>query len=417
MTRMKNMSRSSLFALLGAGLLLALGFWFNEGPVGFSPVSVPENATLGEIVWLFLWPAMTTAAIAVATIAFGAAVAAYVLMVVLFAAVLLYFVSGFCVAVCRWLWCKWRSQPMEFGTVLAHTFNLAKKVRVFGMNIFFHMLSLWYKLPQKIKTAAASNVVVISCSAVLLVTAVLIAHAVASMHQRNENNDLARAMAEKGDAEAQYTLANAYWHGSGIPNDMDKAEHWFQEAAEQGHVEAQARLGLLTQMGYFSGKDSTAAHWLHKAAEQGHARARVMLGVLYWEDYETAEAKRDAVHWWREGAWQGDSIAQRYLGRAYWGDEYELWRMSCYWERESLGIAADEKEAFREAYIWYSLSDSDALDELKECNKLRNGWFSALLSGEPRISYLYLSPAELRAADEDVVRRREEINRRKKSED
>ncbi|HZU88019.1 MAG TPA: hypothetical protein VE993_02065, partial [Stellaceae bacterium] len=54
---------------------------------------------------------------------------------------------------------------------------------------------------------------------------------------------LLRALAEAGDAEAQYRLAELYETGTGVVQSFADATHWFRAAAEQGSVPAQARLG------------------------------------------------------------------------------------------------------------------------------------------------------------------------------
>src|SRR5688572_33336966 len=54
-----------------------------------------------------------------------------------------------------------------------------------------------------------------------------------------------RPLAEKGDADAAFNLGQAYRLGKGVPIDLAKAQDWLDRAARQGHVDAQATLGLL----------------------------------------------------------------------------------------------------------------------------------------------------------------------------
>src|SRR5689334_16708263 len=54
-----------------------------------------------------------------------------------------------------------------------------------------------------------------------------------------------RALAEKGDPDAQFNLGQAYKLGRGVASDLKIAQGWYEKAAEQGHEEAQANLGLL----------------------------------------------------------------------------------------------------------------------------------------------------------------------------
>ncbi len=50
--------------------------------------------------------------------------------------------------------------------------------------------------------------------------------------------------AEQGDAEAQYLLGYMYEKGNSVPQDIQKAEHWYSMAAAQWHAGAEYRLKL-----------------------------------------------------------------------------------------------------------------------------------------------------------------------------
>src|SRR5262245_29267203 len=49
-----------------------------------------------------------------------------------------------------------------------------------------------------------------------------------------------RPLADRGDADAQYNIAQAYFLGRGVPQNMTLAEQWYERAARQGHPDAQA---------------------------------------------------------------------------------------------------------------------------------------------------------------------------------
>jgi TPR repeat protein len=90
-----------------------------------------------------------------------------------------------------------------------------------------------------------------------------------------------RALAEKGNAEAQVKLADLYRIGKDLPQNFSEAAKWYRSAAEQGAAEAQFRLGEL----YFDGKGvaqdvKEAANWLEKAAAQGHQAAKAKLSEM-----------------------------------------------------------------------------------------------------------------------------------------
>ena len=85
-----------------------------------------------------------------------------------------------------------------------------------------------------------------------------------------------RMLAEKGDADAQFNLGQAYKLGRGVPADLKMAQTWYEKAAEQGHEEAQANLGLLM---FQTGQQEAAMVWIRKAADRGDPRAEFILGT------------------------------------------------------------------------------------------------------------------------------------------
>ena len=85
-----------------------------------------------------------------------------------------------------------------------------------------------------------------------------------------------RPLAEKGDADAQFNLGQAYRLGRGVPTNLSAAKTWFERAAAQGHVDAQTTLGLLL---FQNGDQAGGLNWLKKAAEQGEPRALLVYGT------------------------------------------------------------------------------------------------------------------------------------------
>lgn len=85
-----------------------------------------------------------------------------------------------------------------------------------------------------------------------------------------------RPLADRGDADAQFNMGQAYKLGRGVPADLKIAQSWYQKAAQQGHDQAQANLGLLL---FQNGKQFEAMPWIRKAADRGDARAQYVLGT------------------------------------------------------------------------------------------------------------------------------------------
>jgi hypothetical protein len=85
-----------------------------------------------------------------------------------------------------------------------------------------------------------------------------------------------RPLAEAGDPDAQFNLGQAYRLGRGVKLSLAAAQTWFKRAAEQGHLDAQANLGLLL---FDNGDRTDAVRWLKTAAERGEPRAMLIYGT------------------------------------------------------------------------------------------------------------------------------------------
>ena len=91
-----------------------------------------------------------------------------------------------------------------------------------------------------------------------------------------------RALAEQGNASAQFNLGFMYDNGEGVSEDDRQAVFWYRKAAEQGDASAQYNLGLMYDNGEGVPEDDRlAAFWYRKAAKQGNASAQLNLGLMY----------------------------------------------------------------------------------------------------------------------------------------
>jgi TPR repeat protein len=85
-----------------------------------------------------------------------------------------------------------------------------------------------------------------------------------------------RPLADRGDADAQFDLGQAYKLGRGVPQDLKTAQSWFEKAAQQGHLQAQTMLGLIL---FQNGDRARAMPWIRKGADAGDPRAQYVLGT------------------------------------------------------------------------------------------------------------------------------------------
>ena len=111
-----------------------------------------------------------------------------------------------------------------------------------------------------------------------------------------------------------YHYSSSAYLGSYLNEWLQKAFDSYQEAAEQGHIEAQYKLGMIYNL---KGYSNDAERWYKKAAEQGHADAQYGLGHMYERgDGNVLKNKRQAIRWYQEAAIQGHTGAEwslRYL--------------------------------------------------------------------------------------------------------
>ena len=104
--------------------------------------------------------------------------------------------------------------------------------------------------------------------------AVLVALATgAPVQAQTPELDELRALAEQGDAVAQFLLGAMYYRGRGVPQDYAEAVRWYRLAADQGAADAQGNLGIMYALGWGVPQDDDEAHmWLNLAAAQSTGR-------------------------------------------------------------------------------------------------------------------------------------------------
>ncbi|HKX92155.1 MAG TPA: SPOR domain-containing protein [Sphingomicrobium sp.] len=85
-----------------------------------------------------------------------------------------------------------------------------------------------------------------------------------------------RPLAEKGDADAQFNMAQAYRFGRGVSLNLATAQTWYERAADKGHAMAQYILG---RMLFMNGNHTGGVRWIKMAAEQGEPAAMLAFGT------------------------------------------------------------------------------------------------------------------------------------------
>lgn len=75
-------------------------------------------------------------------------------------------------------------------------------------------------------------------------------------------------VAERGDPDTQFFVANFYEEGRGVKKDLKQAYEWYNKAANNNHSDAQFKLGLFYQNGWGVKKDQDKAKFWYKVAEK-----------------------------------------------------------------------------------------------------------------------------------------------------
>ncbi len=166
-----------------------------------------------------------------------------------------------------------------------------------------------------------------------------------------------KALAEKGDAEAQYELSTRY---AGV-DDYKNAFLWLQKSAESGNAQANVELAKIYFMGGLgqSKNLNKGVEYLIKAAEMTNSpELQVMVGTAYLTDgseagYTLKKDLNEAEKWFRKALVSGDE--------AY---AYERERNRA---KSSLGDIYYERKDYAEAAKWYAMvGDADAQNKLAQ---------------------------------------------------
>ncbi|MBX3076420.1 SEL1-like repeat protein [Candidatus Obscuribacterales bacterium] len=127
-----------------------------------------------------------------------------------------------------------------------------------------------------------------------------------------------RALAESGDAEAQFSYARMLEDGNFLQGDIDEAVRWYRRSAEQGHVGAFWSLSKCYESGLGVEQDEEKAlQFLNAAAEGGNADAQLQLGWQYFFGSKVLEDKAKAFELFKAASDQFNLSALVWQGHCY----------------------------------------------------------------------------------------------------
>lgn len=120
-------------------------------------------------------------------------------------------------------------------------------------------------------------------------------------------SDDLRARAERGDAEAQFRLAENFAAGGSGQRDFKQGIHWLERAAAQDHPRALATLGGLRFHGRHCPPDpELGLDLIRRAASLGYTDALNSLGTLYADEENAIYDKAKACEYFRQAAEAND---------------------------------------------------------------------------------------------------------------
>jgi hypothetical protein len=168
-----------------------------------------------------------------------------------------------------------------------------------------------------------------------------------------------------------------------------------QEKAQKGDPEAQYRLANAY---YLARNPSEGARWLLKSAEQGHVRAQCDLGVMYQKGFGVDQSYEDCLKWYRMAANHGDALGQHNLGSLN-AKGFRLKGVG-FFDRTGFAFTKATQD-FVEAYKWFSLAGARGLSRsLKDRAIIKRRMSPAQIAKAERLvqEYETVLPAQLRNA-------------------
>ena len=121
--------------------------------------------------------------------------------------------------------------------------------------------------------------------------------------------------------EATYNLAYSYFHGSGVSQNYELALRYAKDAANLGLAMADNLIGVMYESGLGTEQDYDAAfqHYI-SAAQQSDPHAQLNLATLYLYGNGVERNLSRALHWARQSAMQGHAPAQAELAYLHSGE-------------------------------------------------------------------------------------------------
>ena len=132
--------------------------------------------------------------------------------------------------------------------------------------------------------------------------------------------ELAKPLADQGNAEALYLMGFAYESGKGVEASKDQAVDYYRKASALKHKDATYRLAFILLASETEEERTQAREALEAAATEDPTVAARILGEAYLRGRLTPTADPDkAIFWWKSAADAGDIPSLLLMARFYEG--------------------------------------------------------------------------------------------------
>jgi TPR repeat protein len=184
-----------------------------------------------------------------------------------------------------------------------------------------------------------------------------------------------------GDVLALNDLAEMYYKGNGVVQDLEQAEYWVRKSADLGDPSGLSNLGIMYRLGEAVAKDVVQAEKLFKkAAEHKLPEAFENLGDIYYHGEGVSQDFETAFGFYSQAAEVGSVGGQGKLAtilRLGEGVDQDL-EKACYWYRQaaeqgeegaqcSLGLMYQRGEGLKrdldQAEYWFLQAAEQGLDQ------------------------------------------------------
>ena len=222
--------------------------------------------------------------------------------------------------------------------------------------------------------------------------------------------EILRNAAEKGDADAQFTLGaiyagvhyefhNPYFRDGitmlGEEVDLSRAAYWYTLSANQGHKIALNNLGIAYKEGKGVNKDLVkATEYIRKSAEMGNALAQRNYGDMFRDGEVWFQTEPDSISgesflinakpnikiakaWWQKALNNGDATAKERLEHIYTEENDKYTEFT-----SPLGDYSYEPDDYTNGYNWKNEPHGVGTARFKD-GRVYHGCFSdGILDGE-----------------------------------